>query len=683
MTSHDDLLKRALRLLPYYRGRIWWITSRVVVLTVIVSALGLALSPKYVARTKLTLLPTRGEIGYAAQRPEALGLSPATLLGQTHAEALLSRSLAEEVARQLQTSSEPFNGYEGLLGMIHNWIVKPVTESVNRILTILNTGRWRTADPVVGLAQTIQSRTRGRNVPGSFVFEVAVTWHNPATASRIANLLTERYVQMTLRASQEEMRTTREYIEARIKEVETRLETLQTTIKDYRSTERLFSMAYNTSGDADLGLQDLSQYMRSLNAARADWQQLNTRIDALKAYQTPAALAAVEAERSGLKARQEALEKVVEGQIAKMDKLPAKEAGLLDLYRNRMILERALTGLQDRLLDTKVAEAAQLSAGRVIDPAIAPLYPERPLLLRNAVASVVVGVLLSFGFVLLAEARRAGLRSREDLGSESNALLGVVPAVAAAADRNPDDEKGGKMAEFFRGIVHGRLGTVAHRRTVKRHLEHLFLRLADDARARVCLFVSLNGGEGKTFLIQQLARLAGEAGRKVLLIDANLNHPALHLALGKPLAAGFAELLSGNAKAQDLVVAVNESVDLIGAGKASINGQGRWDLPACKEQLNGLAAGYDLVLVDSAALRRNPSVRRLLSLADRVVCVFDATASARDDLEAVQGFLCNTATPAHFGLNKVLCEADYMFLGGSASDRDRAKTGAAAAHASL
>jgi hypothetical protein len=196
----------------------------------------------------------------------------------------------------------------------------------------------------------------------------------------------------------------------------------------------------------------------------------------------------------------------------------------------------------------------------------------------------------------------------------------------------------------------------------------LFLRLADDARARVCLFVSLNGGEGKTFLVDQVARLAKEAGRKVLLIDASLNHPALHLALGRPLAAGFAELLSGTATARGVVVSVNESVDLICAGKTSISGQARWDLPACKEQLNGIASGYELVLMDSAALRRDPAVARLLPLADSVVCVFDATASARDDLDAVRERLRGCAGPVDFILNKVLCQGDFLFRAGGMPD---------------
>jgi succinoglycan biosynthesis transport protein ExoP len=674
MTPHDDLLGRALRLLTYHRRRIWWITSRVFVLTVVMTALGLALIPKYVARTKLTLLPTRSELGFAAVRPELWGLSPASLLGQTHEEALLSRTLAEDVARTLLAENAADLNNGGMMGHVRRVLVAPVMGSFHRAVTLLNTGRWETPDPFMSLVDAIRGRTRVRSLPGSFVFEVSVTWENPRIAAKIANLMTERYVQMTLRTGQAEMRTTREYIDARIKETGAELEALEKRIREYRSSEKL----YSTSTDLDLGLQEMSQYVRDLNATRVSWEQLDARINALKSYQTPAMLAAIEAERAGLTSRQAAIEKVIGEHIAKLDRMPAKEAGLLDLYRERMSKERALTALQDRLLETKVAEAAQLSAVRIIDTAIPPVYPERPLLLRNAAASVLVGLLLSLGVVLLAEARRAGLRSREDLGPQGGDLLGLVPYVAAAGHGDPDAEKGGKMAEFFRSIAHGRHGTVAHRRKVKRHLEHLFLRLADDESTRASLFVSLNGGEGKTFLIEHLARLAREAGRKVLLVDANLSHPTLHLSFGKFLKAGLTDVLVGRATARDVVVPVDESLDLICAGEVQVNGQAHWDLSGCKAQLSSLARDYDFVLMDSAALRQDSAVSRLLMLADRTVCVFDATSSARDDLDTVREHLRGSANPVHFILNNVLHEADHLFTAGL-SQEPRPDTSAQAA----
>jgi hypothetical protein len=65
-------------------------------------------------------------------------------------------------------------------------------------------------------------------------------------------------------------------------------------------------------------------------------------------------------------------------------------------------------------------------------------------------------------------------------------------------------------------------------------------------------------------------------------------------------------------------------------------------------------------------------------LADRTVCVFDATSSARDDLDTVREHLRGSANPVHFILNNVLHEADHLFTAGL-SQEPRPDTSAQAA----
>jgi tyrosine-protein kinase Etk/Wzc len=497
-----------------------------------------------------------------------------------------------------------------------------------------------------------------------------VTWRDAETAARVANLLAERYAKMTVKSNQEEMRTTRGYIEERIRETREDLAAMERKIEDYRVGEKLYATSTDAGAgrtDLGLGLEELSAYLRDLNAARVSWEQLDTRIAALKPYQTPAALAAVEAERAGLKTRQAAVEKVIVEQMAKLDKLPAKEAGLLDLYRGRMSKERALISLQDRLLDTRVAEAAQLGAARIIDKAIAPPFPEGPLLLRNAAAAILAGLLLSVAFMLLVETRRAGMRSREDLGDGSDSMVGLVPYVAGGGAGDPDTERSGRRREFLRGLVHGRYGTAAHRRIAERHMEDLFLRLAEGEGPRICMLISLRGGEGKTFLIERLARVAQGAGRKVLLVDANLNQPGLHRLFGKPQSKGLMEMLSGAEAARDVVVPVDPSVDLICGGLKRPHPDAKWALDEVKEELAvfALASRYDLVLIDTMSFRSDPSAARLLSLTSVPVCVFDATTSEKADLDDVRAQIGKKAQGLRFVLNKVMYGRDYGFVSGA------------------
>jgi tyrosine-protein kinase Etk/Wzc len=649
MTSQQDMSKSVLRLLAYHRGRVWWIISRLFIATVILTILGLAFNPKYVARTKLTLLPTRSEIGYAQARPEVMGLSPANALSQTHVEALLSRTLAEDVARDLKGRNGVLREKTGPLSKIRGYAIIPTVRAVNHVVTLANTGRWKRQDPVAVLAGRIRSHTKVQNVPGSFVFEIAVTWDEPSIAALIANLLTDRYMDITLDASREEMRRAREFIEARIGETEKTVAGVQKKITEYRASENVFS----TSSDTDLGMEELSSYLRDLNATRVSWQQLDARMTAIKPYQTPAAVASIDAERTGLKSRQQALEKVIEEQINRLDKMPAKEAGLLDLYRERMIAERSLTGLQDRLLDTKVAEAAQLSTARVIDRAVPPDYPEAPLLLRNAAVSIVVGLLLSVGFVLVSEARRPGLRSPGDMGGESGALLGLVPCVSG---------REGFAGASWRMETNGLLKSSAARQNqaARRHVEHLVLRLAGDSSRQVCLFMALKGEESKSQLIARLADVAAEAGQKVLLIDASFNDPVLTRILGAKPAEGLAELLSGE-HVQAPVMSVRDGVDLMGPGLRKLSVPAKWALGTAKQTIAALSGSYDLVFIDSAPLLADTSAVRLLPLADRVICAINADSAGRSDLQDLRNRLADHGGRIDFVLLNVRFAGDHMF----------------------
>ena len=82
-------------------------------------------------------------------------------------------------------------------------------------------------------------------------------------------------------------------------------------------------------------------------------------------------------------------------------------------------------------------------------------------------------------------------------------------------------------------------------------------------------------------------------------------------------------------------------------------------------ELLQLKEGFDLILIDTAALRVDSSVPRLLPLATDIVCVFDATKSCRSDADEVRQRLGSAAGGMKIIFNKKMHAGDHLFAAGN------------------
>ena len=128
----------------------------------------------------------------------------------------------------------------------------------------------------------------------------------------------------------------------------------------------------------------------------------------------------------------------------------------------------------------------------------------------------------------------------------------------------------------------------------------MLLYQAQTASTRVVMVTSAAEGEGKTTLASHLASSLARAGRKTLLVDADLRQPSVHQLFETPLQPGFSEVLLGEVEIADSIQAT--TVDGL-----SIVPAGQWD----REVIQSLARGglegvfeklreeFDFILVDS------------------------------------------------------------------------------------
>jgi capsular exopolysaccharide synthesis family protein len=159
-------------------------------------------------------------------------------------------------------------------------------------------------------------------------------------------------------------------------------------------------------------------------------------------------------------------------------------------------------------------------------------------------------------------------------------------------------------------------------RTLRTRLYHL----RETAPLKKILITSALAGEGKTFVATNLAQaIARERDRRVLLIDADLRNPTLHLPLGAPLAPGLSEYLREQASDADIIQHGCEgNLCFIAAGQPGSDPSELLSNGGLEKLLDRVAPLFDWVIVDSPPCLPVADANVLAGLCDGAVLVIRA-----------------------------------------------------------
>lgn len=680
MKATQNIVTKSLRLVHYYPRSIWWITSRVILLALLMTVARIYLQPRYTATATMTTLPSGFELKYTEGRIDVQSaFGPAMVLTQTHTEYLLSRTIAAGVMEQLK--AEGLHVDNGRL--VTTYVTKPVSSVIRACRSLLDYGQILSMPEDDALVRRLQKSTSVRNVPGSFILEISVRWSDPVIAARAVNMITDRYVELVRDSNQEEMRVTREFIKGRIAETSRRFDEIGTAIKAFKATEGF----YLGNSDIELKMDEMTTYLKDMRRAEAAVSELESRLRILKEYQSPAVLSELHAELAGAQARRQALENSFKDAEAELSRFPELEQKLAALYREHAERAANLDILNNSLAKTEIAEASNISSVRTIDRAIVPLFPSGPRLLSSAMASILVGLLLSAAYIGSMEYVRPHLRCQKDFEQVGASLKGLVPFDQHANNVGQGRVAAGGEAAHARpsfldrfvyacqreerrlrrkgpeGVLPGEESWTFHnRRAFNNHIDHLVDHLVKTCRGKAIAFTSLDEDKGKSFVIEHLAMRASNAGKRVLVIDANTVNPRMQQAFRIQVSrTTLADMMTGTGTLETALTPVAPGFDVVVAGRQSADNRVALDIAGMRNQLDAVGANYDLVMIDTPSLRVDPLVTRLWDLSSRMVCILDATTCTRDSFDDLRERLVQYDRPIDHVLNYVRFSGDYLY----------------------
>ncbi len=153
--------------------------------------------------------------------------------------------------------------------------------------------------------------------------------------------------------------------------------------------------------------------------------------------------------------------------------------------------------------------------------------------------------------------------------------------------------------------------------------------------------------EGKTFLATNLAWIMAQSkNQKVLLIDADLRCPSVHLMLGAPSVPGLAEFLEGKAEeSQILQPGPLSNFFFIPSGQYPENPVELLTTTALKKFIARLSTQFDWIIVDSSPVASICDAQLIAPFMDGILLVVGAGAGSAEitvrarDLLADMGLL--------------------------------------------
>lgn len=177
---------------------------------------------------------------------------------------------------------------------------------------------------------------------------------------------------------------------------------------------------------------------------------------------------------------------------------------------------------------------------------------------------------------------------------------------------------------------------------------------------KVILVTSASAMEGKTVTTINTGIAFAEMGERILLIDADLRRPRCHKALNVRNQEGLAEVITGQAKFEDIVQPTHVGgLSCLPAGSPAPNPAALLASKTMVELLSDLRGRYDCVLLDSAPLLPVTDSLLLAGLVDGVLLVASPDTSKQNVRRA-----CSLITQARgniFGivLNRYSASSPY------------------------
>lgn len=279
------------------------------------------------------------------------------------------------------------------------------------------------------------------------------------------------------------------------------------------------------------------------------------------------------------------------------------------------------TAVSERLIDvldeagSRTADGSPSVTVAIYDAAVPPVFQSSPDKARAALLGGVIGGLVGVALALLIALLDTRVRNEEILvEAGGDPVLGVVSRAPLLQSRAfaVAQEPLSRTAEDF------------HR------IQSALTYANVSSQVRVLLVTAGMPGEGKSTISVNLAMTLAGLRLSVLLIDADLRRPRVHLHAGIDGSVGLTNVLLEQVSLDVATHSVSgTTLDVLPAGEIPPNPAEMLTSHRMEELIAAVSGKYDYVIIDTPPTLSVADANLLAPLADGVLLVVDATSTRR------------------------------------------------------
>ncbi|HCW99707.1 MAG TPA: tyrosine-protein kinase Wzc [Pantoea sp.] len=409
---------------------------------------------------------------------------------------------------------------------------------------------------------------------------------DPDHISKVLNQIVNNYLLQNVERKSEQAEKSLEFLRNQLPQVRAKLDDAENKLNAFRRQNESVDMSLEAKSALDSSVSVQSQ-LNELTFREAEVSQLFTK-------DHPTYRALLE-KRKTLEGEQAQLNK-------KISQMPQTQQEILRLTRDVQSGQEIYMQLLNRQQERGISKASTVGDVRIIDnaeTANAPVAPKKALLIA---ASLLLGLIVSVGLVLLKAMLHHGIENPEQLEELGMNVYASVPL--SEWQRKKDTEALARRGHKVKTDPHETLLALGNPtdlsieaiRSLRTSLHFAMM----EAKNNILMITGASPGIGKTFICANLATLVAKAGQRVLFIDGDMRRGYTHELIGAENKSGLSNVLSGKTEFSPALIQRGPyGFDFLPRGQVPPNPSELLMHRRMGELLDWASKNYDLVLIDT------------------------------------------------------------------------------------